>query len=79
MCKLSDRGGNREAGTHTTSPKEKMSDGVPWAARAQDSGLLQIWLPHSASLKYFPGGTIIASSRSDIWTFLIENVPSVSS
>jgi len=79
MCELTKGPQTERLGIHTTSPKEKMSDGMPWAARAQDSGLLHIWLPHSPSLRYFPGGRITESSRSEIWTLLMENAPSVSS
>lgn len=61
----------------TTIPKKKMSDGVPWAARAQDSGLLHHWLPQSPSLRYFLGGRMTASSRSEIWTFVTLKVSPV--
>lgn len=61
----------------TTTPKEKMSDRVPWPARAQDSGLLHNWLPQSASLKYFPGERMTASSRSEIWIFVTVKVSPV--
>ena len=68
-----------EEGVYTTTPKEKMSDGMPCFAWVHDSGLLHSWLTQSTPFKYFLGGRMTPSSKSEICTLVAVKVPFVCS